>query len=158
MKTTTGLALTLAIVWLTPMGAWAADAQVTAPIRDFIAAFNTGDLVAAEATHTADAVIVDEPPPFIWRGPGAFQAWLIDLDKDDKARGRTEGHVTLGATKREEVTGDSAYVIVAADYAFKDKGVQLHEPSQMTYSLRKTAAGWKISSWTWTGPRPMPRK
>lgn len=143
---------------LAPTTAMAADAQVMAPIRQFIDSFNKGDVKAAEATHAADAVIVDEAPPFVWKSPGAFQAWLADLTKDDKARGRTDGAVALGAPTREEVAGDTAYVIVPADYTFKDKGVPMHEPSQMTYSLRKTASGWKITSWTWTGPAPTPRK
>lgn len=151
-----GLALALSLA--APGFAQAAGSEVSQPVRQFIAAFNVGDLKAAEATHAADAIIIDEPPPFIWRGPGAFQAWLGDLAKDDAARGRTEGHVTLGEPKREEVAGDAAYVIVPVDYSFRDNGVPLHEPSQMTLSLRKTAEGWKITSWTWTGPRPMPRK
>ena len=149
-----GLALAFGLAG--PGLAQAAGSEVTEPVRQFIAAFNVGDLKAAEATHAADAIIIDEPPPFIWRGPGAFQAWLVDLAKDDAARGRTDGHVTLGEPKREEVAGDAAYVIVPVDYAFKDRGVALHEPSQMTLSLRKTAAGWKITSWTWTGPRGVP--
>ena len=150
------LGLALAISLAAPGFARAADSDVSAPVRQFIAAFNVGDLKAAEATHAADAIIIDEPPPFIWRGPGAFQAWLGDLAKDDAARGRTDGHVTLGAPKREEVAGEAAYVIVPVDYAFKDRGVALHEPSQMTLTLRKTSAGWKITSWTWTGPRGQP--
>ena len=143
---------------LAPAAAMAADAQVTAPIRQFIDSFNKGDVKGAEATHAADAVIVDEAPPFVWKSPGAFQAWLADLTKDDKARGRTEGAVALGEPTREEVAGDAAYVIVPVEYTFKEKGVAMHALSQMTYSLKKTASGWKIAAWTWTGPRPTPRK
>ena len=150
------IGLALAVGLAAPGFAQAADSEVTEPVRQFVAAFNVGDLKAAEATHAADAIIIDELPPFIWRGPGAFQAWLVDLDRDDKARGRTDAHVTLGAPRREEVAGEAAYVIVPIDLAFKERGVALHEPSQMTLSLRKTAAGWKITSWTWTGPRGVP--
>lgn len=142
---------------LAPGAALAADPQVMAPVRQFIESFNQGDVKAAEATHAADVVIVDEAPPFVWKNPGAFQAWLASLTKDDKARGRTDGAVALGEPTREEVAGDAAYVVVPAEYTFKEKGVAMHEPSQMTYALRKTATGWKISSWTWTGPAPTPR-
>ena len=152
------ISLALAIGLAAPTAALAADGRVTAPINAFIAAFNKGDVKAAEATHTADVVIIDEPPPFRWVGPGAFQKWVADLAADEKKIGRSDGAVALGGVKREEVAGDTAYVSVAATYAFKDKGVPMQEPSEMTFSLRKTAAGWKISGWTWTGPRPIPRK
>ena len=147
-----------ALILVIPGAALAADSATMVPIRQFISAFNKGDLKAAEAAHTADVIIVDEPAPFLWKGPGAFKAWVADLERDEKARDRTDGAVTLGQTRREEVAGDAAYVIVDADYAFKDKGAPMHEPSQMTYRLTKTSEGWKISSWTWTGPRAQPRK
>ena len=36
-----------------------------------------GDVAGAAATHAAEAdlVIIDEVPPFLWRGSQAFQAW-----------------------------------------------------------------------------------
>jgi hypothetical protein len=43
---------------------------------------------------------------------------------------------------------------VPAVYAFKEKGVALREPSQMTFVLKKGASGWLIHGWTWTGPKP----
>lgn len=141
-----------------PSAALAADSPAMAPIRQFFAAFNKGDLIAAEAAHTADAIILDEVPPFLWKGPGAFKAWLVDLERDETARDRTDGSVTLEQIRREEVSGDSAYVIMDADFAFKDKGAPMHEASQITSRLTKTGEGWKISSSTWTGPRAQPRK
>jgi ketosteroid isomerase-like protein len=151
-------ALAAAVALLAPGVAQAADATLNAPIQAFTAAFNKGDLKAAEATQTADVIIIDEPAPFRWIGPGAFQHWVADLDKDEKARGRSEGRVALGAVKREEVAGDAAYVIVEADYIFKEKGVPKHEPSQWTFALRRVAGAWKISGWTWSGPRAQPHK
>lgn len=157
MMTVRSIAFALALAFATPLGAFAEESAITIPIRQFIDAFNKGDVKSAEAAHVADVVIIDEPAPFIWRGVGAFQAWLADLGRDEAARGRSDGSVVLGPAKRTEIAGDSAYVILPADYVFKEKGVPVHEPSQMTFSLRNTAAGWKITSWTWTGPRAMPR-
>ena len=50
--------------------AQAPDPQVMAPIEKFMTAFNKGDIAGAEATHAAgaDLVILDEVPPFLWRG------------------------------------------------------------------------------------------
>jgi hypothetical protein len=30
----------------------------------------------------------------------------------------------------------------------------MHEPSQMTFALRKEKAGWRIVAWTFAGPKP----
>ncbi len=139
----------------------AANPQVEAPIHNFIDAFNRGDVPAAGRTHAKDASIIDEVPPYIWKAPDAFTKWVADLTAYDAAMGITDEHVTLGPVTRELVTGppdhQSAYVIVSATYTFKQKGVAMREPAQMTFALRDND-GWRISGWTWTGPDPTPVK
>ena len=141
-----------------PAGAQGVDPQITAPITTFIDSFNKGDTAGAAATHAPDVVIVDEVPPFYWRGPKAFAEWGAALDADAKQQGMTEPSVTLGAATRTESSGDVAYVIVPATFAFKRKGVPMREAAQMTFVLKKGATGWLIHSWTWTGPRPTPAR
>jgi len=136
----------------------AADAALSAPIHQFIDAFNKGDAKTAAAAHLASVSIIDEVPPHVWIGPKAFGSWAADLEKNDKAAGISEEKVTLGAVTREVVSGQTAYVVIAATYTFKQKGVAMREPAQMTFSLAKEAAGWKIAGWTWTGPDPVPAK
>jgi ketosteroid isomerase-like protein len=153
------LAALLACGLSAPVAAHAATAAgPMATVEAFMTAFNKGDIKAAEATHLADAVIVDEPAPHLWRGAHAFQAWAADLGKESQAKGRSSEHVVLGKVKRQEIDGDMAYVIVPADYVFTEKGADFHEPSQMTLVLKKTAGAWKIAAWTWTGPRQQPVK
>jgi len=148
-----------AFAFLTPGAAFAADAQLMAPINQFIDSFNKGDAAAAEAAHAKEGVvIVDEPAPHLWQGAGAFKAWAADLEKDGKAQGVTDQAVKISSPTREEVADDRAYVIVPAVYTFKQKGAAMREQAQMTYTLRKGADGWKITSWTWTGPRATPAK
>ncbi len=156
MKITILAALAAAAMLGAPAAASAADAGPMAAVNAFMTAFNKGDAKAAAATHVADPVILDEPPPHLWKGPGAFEKWAADLGKESQAKGRSQEGVTLGAVKRQEISGDMAYLIVAADYHFLEKGKPFHEPSQMTFALKKTAAGWKIAAWTWTGPRQQP--
>lgn len=149
------------VVWCV-MGAAASaqtpDAQLMAPIQKFIDSFNKGDTAAASATHAADAdlAITDEVAPYLWRGPQAFQAWSADLDSDAKKRSITDPVVTLKAPARVETNGDQAYVVVPAVYTFKERGVAMREAAQMTFALKKGAAGWLIHGWTWTGPKPQP--
>lgn len=135
------------------------DAQLTAPIHRFIDAFDKGDGKTAAAAHwTADLSIIDEVPPYVWRGPKAFESWANDLTANDKKLGITGEKVTLGPVMRTEVDGAAAYVVMAAVYSFKDHGAPMREPAQMTFALRKGPGGWKISAWTWTGPKPTPAR
>jgi len=149
-------ALLMLCAFLVAGGVAAADpADPAAEVRQFIDAFNKGDIKAAEATHVAEPIIIDELPPYHWQGRHAFQAWLGDLTKHDTAAGVTDGNMKLGDVLRQEVTGNHAYVVVATDYSFKQKGTPMHEPSQMTFALKKEKAGWRIVGWTFAGPKPM---
>lgn len=132
------------------------DPQVVAPIKKFIDAFNKGDMAGAAAAHASDVVIVDEVPPYLWRGAQALQTWAAALEADSKKNGMSEEKVTLGAATRVEVNGNDAYVVTPAVFTFKQKGAAMRESAQMTFVLKKEAAGWLIHSWTWTGPRPKP--
>lgn len=150
-----------AVVWClvgATASAQAPDAEVMAPILKFMDTFNKGDMAGAAATHAAgaDLTIIDEVPPYLWRGPQAFQAWSADLDSDAKKIGMTEPAVTLGAVSRIEKNGDQAYVVVPVVYTFKQRGVAMRAAAQMTCVLKKGAGGWLIHSWAWTGPRPQP--
>jgi len=136
----------------------AANAELEAPIHQFIDDFNKGDAAGAAAAHLASVSIIDEVPPHLWTGPKAFETWAADLAKNDMAKGISKETVTLGAVKREVVDGKTAYVVIAATYTFDQKGRAMHEPAQMTFAMRKGADGWKIAGWTWTGPNPTPVK
>jgi len=132
------------------------DPQLVAPINKFVDAFNKGDMAAAAATHAAEAdlSILDEVSPYLWRGSQAFQTWAADLEADAKKHGMTDQKVTISQPTRVETTGREAYVIVPAVYSFKQGGVAMRETAQMTFVLKKAAAGWLIHGWTWTGSKP----
>ena len=154
MKTIAVVAAASVLLFATT--ATAGDAAVEATLRNFSEAFNKGDVAAAKALHVAAPTIIDEVKPYIWSGPGAFDRWLGDLAKAEAAEGKTDGQVALSAPTREEVSGERAYVVVPSTYAFKQKGATLRETAQMTFVLAKQGSGWKIVSWTWTGPEAAP--
>ena len=118
------------------MQAQTADPQLMAPINTFIDAFNKGDIAGAAATHAAEAdlVIIDEVPPFLWRGAQALQAWAADLQREDKKQGISDEKVSIGAATRVETDGVAAYVVVPAVYTFKQGGEAMRESAQMTVS------------------------
>jgi ketosteroid isomerase-like protein len=149
------MAALVSIALAVPARAQTADADLMAPIQKFVDSFNKGDAAGAAATHAAgaDLTIIDELPPYIWRGAKAFQSWSGDLDSDAKKNGITDAGVTLSAPTRTERNGDQAYVIVPAVYSFKQRGTAMRAAAQMTFVLRRGPSGWLIQAWTWTGPK-----
>lgn len=143
-----------AVVLSTP--AWAAGddsdkKDVMAVVNRFVDSFNKGDSKAAEALLVPDAPIIDEVPPYVWKGAGSFGAWLNDYDADAKKRGITDGHVTLGKPKHIMVSDKHAYAVIPSDYTYKEKGKTVKQTGSMfTLTLRKDPSGWIISGWSWS--------
>jgi hypothetical protein len=138
--------------------AMAANAQLEAPIHQFIDAFDKNDMKTAGAAFLPSVTIIDEVPPHYWAGANAFAAWGADLQKDAKAGGLSDMSVTLGKVTDEIESGSDAYVVIEATFAYKQKSGAMREPAHMAYALKKTAAGWKIAGWAWTGTPPKPAK
>ena len=91
----------------------AADAGPQAPIDAMVMAFNKGDVAGIHAAHvTGDVSLMDEVPPHLWHGPKAIDAWLTDLAAHDKARGRTDGVVTLSKPQVMTTQGNDGYAVV----------------------------------------------
>ena len=56
--------------------------------------------------------------------------------------GITDGIVTLGAPTHVDVTADHAYVVVPADYTFKQNGKPMKETARrLPFPCKKAAAG-----------------
>ena len=152
-----GLAVACAAaVGVAATGAAAAgNAATEAPIHTFIDDFNKGDVAGAATAFLPSVSIIDDVPPHLWVGPKAFTTWAADLAKNDRSKGISEEAVAFGAVKREVLSGGTAYVVTAVTYTFKQKGVAMRQPAQMTFALKKTADGWKIAGWSWTAPNPI---
>lgn len=131
-------------------------ADPMATINSFMSAFNGGDPGGIEAAHSADLTIIDEVPPFIWRGRAALAHWLASLSAEDARRGVSGGAVTLGAVRRRLVSGDRAYIVLDVVYRFRLQGAPTIEPAVMSFALQRGPRGWKISGWTWGGTEPQP--
>ena len=124
---------------------------VVASVHQFVNAFNKGDAKTAAAMCANETAIIDEFPPHEWRGAGACMKWMNDYDADAKKEGVTDGAVALGEPRHVDITAGRAYVVIPAEYTFKQKGQPTKEiGSTLTIVLRKGAAGWRILAWTWT--------
>ncbi len=125
----------------TPMGS----------VHQFIDGFNTGDVKSALAACASPVSVVDDFPPHEWQGPTACLDWANAYAADAKARGITDGIVTLLTPWRVDVEGDRAYAVVPATYAYKVHGKPVTETGNLlTVALHKTAGGWLITGWAWS--------
>jgi hypothetical protein len=76
---------------------------------------------------------------------------MSDFDADAKKNGITEPVVTLHSPRHVDVTADRAYVVVPADYTYKQKGKVVKETgSALTVALQRGAEGWRMIGWSWT--------
>jgi ketosteroid isomerase-like protein len=126
------------------------DAEVVAVVKQFVESLNKGDAKGVVGTCADQTSIIDEFPPHEWHGAGACANWLSDAGVDEKKNQISDAVVTLGKPSHVDVTGDRAYVVVPADYEFKQKGKPVKEAgSILTMALQKGATGWRIIGWSW---------
>ena len=155
MKMKQVLIASLTLILCVPAIVAAGSDDPSAPVRQFIDAFNAGNTQAAFATYADGAVtIVDEFAPHIWTGTDSARRWADAYDQHAQATGVTDGKVTYGKPTRMEVDGEEAYVILPTNYLYKEHGTPLQEEGQMTVVLNREAGAWKIRSWTWSGVKP----
>src|ERR1700761_484002 len=84
-------------------------ADVLATAKVYVDDFNKGDIAAASALCTGQAVIIDDFAPHIWQGATACADWAAALDAFAKAQGITDPKVATGKPKALGATGDPAY-------------------------------------------------
>lgn len=143
--------LVLAVAFVAPGPASAQQSEVMATIRQYVDGFNKGDVKTALAACAEQTSIIDEFPPHEWHGPGACARWAADFDAFGKQNGITGGMVTLMQPKHLTVSGDRAYAVIPSDYAYQQNGKPMKQTGSIfTFALRKEAAGWRITAWSWS--------
>ena len=145
------LVVLAAVIMAAAPNALAQQKDVMATVHQFVDGFNKGDTKSALGACADQTSIIDEFPPHEWHGAGACAKWADDYDANAKKDGITDGMVILGKPRHVDVTGDLAYVVVPANYRFKQKGKPVAEiGSMLTIALQKGPAGWRMTAWTWT--------
>ena len=119
------------------------EAAVAALANQLNDAFNKGDLKAVRALMPAESMI-DDLPPFIWQGPGAFDAWLAAAHQDDVRLKITDASSVFGPPTYVRVEGDRAYAVFPDHYRYERAGVQVTEDGTFTIVARKSPNGWRI--------------
>lgn len=111
--------------------------------------WNDPDEAKALAACADDASVIDDIPPFEWHGPGACSRWLKDYDAYLEKQGMTDVTGTVGKPRQLIITGDRAYAVVPTTFAYTKKGKSAKVSATTTFSLQRTAAGWRITGWAW---------
>ena len=124
-------------------------------VREYIDAFNKGDMEGMAATCAVPASILDGMAPHVWQGPTACKDWYRDVLTTGEREGATGYFVTLEEPRHVDVSGDRGYVVVPATMTFKVHGKQVTQSgSTFTVALQKLPAGWRITAWAWAkGPK-----
>jgi hypothetical protein len=88
--------------------------------------------------------------PHVWQGPTAALYWYKDVLIEGEARGASGYFVTLGDPLHNNVTNDSAYVVLPATMKFDVKGTKVEQTGAVfTVAFRKTVGGWRVAAWAW---------
>lgn len=130
--------------------------QPVTVLRQYINAFNKGDARAMAACFAIPGSILDGMVPHVWHGPTATQDWYRDVLVEGKQHGASDYFVTLGEPLHNNVTGDSAYVVVPATMTFKVHGKQITQSGAIfTTAFRRVEDGWRIAAWAWAKGTPV---
>jgi len=126
------------------------EADVMAPVHQFVDGFNKNDIKMAQAACADQTFIIDDFPPHEWRGPRATSKWFHDLAALGKKYDMSDPFVTLLKPRQVHVTGTHAYVIVPINLRYNDKGQLVKRTGLMTLALHKGVDGWRIAALAWT--------
>ncbi len=139
---------------LAPVAATAASQPPAAPILKLtnavIGAANAGDASAFNGLFTNDAVVVDENPPFVWRGADAGVAWWHGVDaviaKAQIVHLRAT-NVRIGEFRQSATDG---YLVESLTVTGVRAGKPFAEAGTMTYTFHNAGGTWLISTMVWT--------
>ena len=152
-------AVTLAVACTLPAFAGEGDTiskkEPVDVVRQYLDAFNKGDAKAMAASFADTGSILDGMAPHVWQGPTAAQDWYRDVLIEGKQHGAADYVVTVGEPLHNDVTGDSAYVVLPATMTFKMGDKQITQSGAIfTVALRKLNEEWRIAAWAWAKGTP----
>ena len=124
-------------------------AGINALTQAVLVAANTNNAAKLANICTADAVVVDENPPFVWRGANAGVEWWQGVQEVLGTMHATL-HVTEFPFSEYRQDASSAYLIQPLKITITTSRKTINELGTETYTFRKVNGAWKISSATWT--------
>ncbi len=111
---------------------------------------NTDDASALAGLFADDAVVVDENPPFAWRGANAGVAWWHVVQQITKKARLSHLQATNVRTGEFKQSPTDAYLVQSMTITATTPGKPFAESGTLTYTLHKTGGTWLISTMVWT--------
>jgi ketosteroid isomerase-like protein len=116
-----------------------------------IDAMNKNNMSAFVALCDSPSFVIDTFDPYITSGATGCTDWWNARNAYDKTAQITDATGGIGAPWHVFVTGNNAYISAPFDYHYNQKGGTVRETgSSLTVTLKKTASGWRITSWAHT--------
>jgi hypothetical protein len=124
------------------------------PVRALVTAFNTAAAYPADV-FTADAVVTDEFPPFVWNATnGGAKQWWSDLVADPGTARHAQfvaakQHVEIGTPEFVRMSGTGGWFIAPSELRYT-VGDETHvQKGRWLFYLRRDGDAWKISAHAW---------
>ena len=123
-----------------------------ATVRQYIDGFNKGDPKVMATAFAVPGSILDGMAPHVWQGPTAAEDWYRDVLVEGERHGASDYVVTLGEPLHDNITGDSAYVVVPATMTFKLHGKQVTQTGAV-FTVRFAGSTKRGASRPGPGPK-----
>ena len=124
--------------------------DVVDAVNRYLDNLETDKIQTAVAMCDAEVSILDEFPPHVWHGPTACADWWKGLLAYNEKRRITDETATLGKAWTVDVNGDRAYFVAPMTYTYKQNGKSVKESASFAVALKRTQAGWHITSWAYS--------
>jgi hypothetical protein len=144
--------LVLAAVFCCAPPALAAQppSEIMAAVQTFVAVTEGRSDVDLDTLFAPDGVVVDENAPYLYAGPHAASQWFADLKKQFAIHAMTGFTAAPGTPSEYSQSGDLAYLILPMTLSGTAGTKPFHETGTLTFTFRRTAGAWKITSDVWT--------
>lgn len=126
------------------------DSAVLTTVDTALKAAQSGNVKLLRTEYLPNCTFVDEFAPFKWSGPHSLDAYFASAARMYKDTEMTDTKVSHGAPSYVYTAGTSAYVVVPLRVRAKIGDRQYRAKGVLTFSLQKTADGWKIATQTWS--------
>jgi hypothetical protein len=125
--------------------------SVFARVQAAVDAWNKGGSAAASAYFRPTLTIVDNTPPYLFRGPHAMDDWAKAYSHDGPVgHDLTKATLHLLTWQTVEVSAQQAYVAVPAAWKIEVNGNIVVSHGVITVVLEKIDSEWWIAAWIWT--------
>jgi len=148
-------AIGAAAIFLISIAARADDnkAELMAPINAFAEAFNALRPDLPAGIFAADATVVDEFQPYLWRGDREIHDWygrLVGTTPETREKQKAlNAHYSVGQPTFVEVHADRAYVVVPGKLTYRVANEDHEQLGAAVFQEIRVDGKWLIAAHAW---------